>query len=342
MELQQFVGISFFFFAMVIYCANLFEALNSKFFKNVLLIVIFLYDLSTLCFIINQSFRTTSYVDINYFLTIIVVLISTIALLNKWTFEHLKILLHANLTWERITHRTFFPLSFYILLYPVVVLSLNSESNLAMAMNAVGGASGMGGIYSMDWITELMNTLNLVSFQITMFVMAFIGTGIITRRTIKQCISRLNIGFPKLKYVLIGILILFAIDYAVWEGVSLIGNYLGGEFAKKTVEESSNVERVVGLIRNSAQTTIQLAIVSTVVGIGEELLFRGALQPRFGNTYTSILFASLHFQYLSVIALLEIFIISYILGMIKEKSNTTTTIIIHILYDFVSLLNILP
>ena len=120
--------------------------------------------------------------------------------------------------------------------------------------------------------------------------------------------------------------------------MGIFGQLVGGDVAQKTVEESSNIENTIETIRRFAPSIPKLALISIVVGISEELLFRGALQPRFGKFYTSLLFASLHFQYLSVIALIEIFIISYVLGIIKEKTNTSTTAIIHMIYDFISLM----
>ena len=168
-----------------------------------------------------------------------------------------------------------------------------------------------------------------------MLMFSFVGIGFATRRTLKQSILRLNIKFPNLKYVILGVVAIFLIDYLVWGVMDTFSQFIGGEFARKTVEESSNVENTIETIRQFAPSISELALISIVVGVSEELLFRGALQPRFGNFYTSLLFASLHFQYLSVIALIEIFIISYVLGIIKEKTNTSTTAISHIIYDFI-------
>ncbi len=322
LDIQQLSDITYFFFAVMVYCANLFEALNYKLLKKLTLMFVLLYNIIIISFML--SFMTYMPHNVKYIYSIVIVLMSSIVLVNRKTFECIGKYLHTNLEWNKLTHRIFFSLSFYVLLYPFVVLSINSESNLAIVLN---------GVYEV---------LNLVSFQIIMFVMSFVGIGFATRRTIKQCISRLDIGIPNLKYALFGVALLFIVDYIIWGGMGILSKILGGEIAKKTVEESSNVENVVNLIRNSAQSTFQIALVSVIVGISEELLFRGALQPRFGKLYTSLLFASLHFQYLSIIAITEIFIISYVLCTIKEKTNTSTTIVIHALYDFVSLMNILP
>ncbi len=316
----QLITLTYSFFIVIIYCANLVEALNIKIFKKIMIILVFIYNGIIIPFFILNL--TTSNLGHYTILEIFIIVVSTIILINKNIFEFFTNILSAKLDWNRITHRIFFPLSLYVLIYPFIVF--NMERNLAIILN---------GAYDL---------LNLLGFQITMFLFSFVGIGLATRRTFKQCVSRLDIRFPNLKYALLGVVALFLIDYVVWGTMGIFSQFFGGGIAQKSVEESSNVENTVNMIRQAAPSTLKLAIVSIVVGISEELLFRGALQPRFGNLYTSLLFSSLHFQYLSVIALIEIFIISYILGIIKEKTNTSTTIIIHIIYDFVSLMKYLP
>ena len=308
------IMITYSFFAIVIYCANLFEALNNNNLKKVLLTLVLSYNI---LMIISIFIYSNEYNQI-FGIMVFILSISTIMLISENTFKFFANILHAKLNWNRITHRILFPLSLYVLLYPFI--AFNSESNLAIIFN---------GIY---------DTLNLIGFQIVMLMFSFVGIGFATRRTLKQSILRLNIKFPNLKYVILGVVAIFLIDYLVWGAMGIFGQLVGGDVAQKTVEESSNIENTIETIRRFAPSIPKLALISIVVGISEELLFRGALQPRFGKFYTSLLFASLHFQYLSVIALIEIFIISYVLGIIKEKTNTSTTAIIHMIYDFISLM----
>ena len=308
------ITITYSFFAIVIYCSNLFEALNNNNLKKILLTLVLSYNI---LMIISIFIYSNEYNQI-FGIMIFILSISTIMLISENTFKFFANILHAKLNWNRITHRILFPLSLYVLLYPFI--AFNSESNLAIILN---------GIYDI---------LNLLGFQIVMLMFSFVGIGFATRRTLKQSILRLNIKFPNLKYVILGVVAIFLIDYLVWGAMGIFGQLVGGDVAQKTVEESSNIENTIETIRRFAPSIPKLALISIVVGISEELLFRGALQPRFGKFYTSLLFASLHFQYLSVIALIEIFIISYVLGIIKEKTNTSTTAIIHMIYDFISLM----
>lgn len=71
-------------------------------------------------------------------------------------------------------------------------------------------------------------------------------------------------------------------------------------------------------------------------GVGEEILFRGALQPVLGIWFTSLLFAVVHVQYgLLNPATMVLFLLALILGYIKRRHNTTVTILVHFGYNLV-------
>lgn len=67
-------------------------------------------------------------------------------------------------------------------------------------------------------------------------------------------------------------------------------------------------------------------------GVGEELAMRGALQPRLGLVLTSLAFAALHVQY-SWFGMATIFLLGLLLGVIRNRTNTTVAILVHTLYD---------
>jgi len=72
-------------------------------------------------------------------------------------------------------------------------------------------------------------------------------------------------------------------------------------------------------------------------GIGEEVMVRGALQPRTGLFWAALLFAAGHVQY-TWFGMLTILAIGLTLGFIRRASNTTTVIVVHMLYDIVAAL----
>jgi membrane protease YdiL (CAAX protease family) len=72
-------------------------------------------------------------------------------------------------------------------------------------------------------------------------------------------------------------------------------------------------------------------------GVGEELLVRGALQPRAGLFWASVLFAAGHVQY-TWFGMLTIFMLGIALGLVRARANTTTAIVVHALYDMIAAL----
>jgi membrane protease YdiL (CAAX protease family) len=73
-------------------------------------------------------------------------------------------------------------------------------------------------------------------------------------------------------------------------------------------------------------------LTSLAAGIGEEVLFRGAIQPRLGIVLTSVLFGALHVQY-QVPGMTVIVLIGLGLGIVKERTSTSVVILTHVLYD---------
>jgi len=80
-----------------------------------------------------------------------------------------------------------------------------------------------------------------------------------------------------------------------------------------------------------------IAVLSFVVAVCEELLFRGAVQHWLGPYWTSILFAAVHVRYLKHWLMTGIvFSISYGLGYIAIRTGTLwTSIFAHFIIDFV-------
>jgi hypothetical protein len=68
-------------------------------------------------------------------------------------------------------------------------------------------------------------------------------------------------------------------------------------------------------------------------GLGEEMVFRGAAQPRFGIALTAFLFAFMHTQYTISPALLQVFLLAVVLGVARVRSNTTTCMLAHATYN---------
>jgi len=79
-----------------------------------------------------------------------------------------------------------------------------------------------------------------------------------------------------------------------------------------------------------------IALISLVVSLCEELLFRGAIQASWGPYWTSTLFAAIHVRYLQHWLMTGlVFSISYGLGWIYIQTGSLwTPIVAHFLIDF--------
>jgi membrane protease YdiL (CAAX protease family) len=83
-----------------------------------------------------------------------------------------------------------------------------------------------------------------------------------------------------------------------------------------------------------AESIIGAVVLGLVAGVSEEVTVRGVLQPRMGILLSNLLFTSLHALQYNFDALLVVFVIGLVLGVVRRYTNTTTTAIIHGTYDF--------
>jgi membrane protease YdiL (CAAX protease family) len=88
------------------------------------------------------------------------------------------------------------------------------------------------------------------------------------------------------------------------------------------------------MLSNSLNTLSAAFVLSLTAALGEEIAFRGALQPIFGLWPTTILFALIHIQYTLTPATLIIIAVGLGLGWLRRKFNTTAAILGHFLYNF--------
>src|SRR5256886_9361166 len=68
-----------------------------------------------------------------------------------------------------------------------------------------------------------------------------------------------------------------------------------------------------------------IVALALVPGLCEEILFRGALQPRIGLMATALLFTSIHTQYAFSLDTAAVLVIALGLGLLRKYTNTTTS-----------------
>lgn len=175
----------------------------------------------------------------------------------------------------------------------------------------------------------------LLTSQLPFVAVALVGVGIGVRRNLREAIARLGYGRINVKHL--GVVVLF----------------IGGALALSAAAEvlfarlQPDLYRQVGEISDSLFNPVGMSPVSAVLfaimigvgaGLGEETLFRGAVQPVFGIVPTSILFASMHVQYGPSLLLGYIFLLSVGLGLLRNRINTTASFLAHAGYNCIGVL----
>ncbi|MBI5169478.1 MAG: CPBP family intramembrane metalloprotease [Candidatus Eisenbacteria bacterium] len=163
----------------------------------------------------------------------------------------------------------------------------------------------------------------LVAQLVGEVVIAVAGVGLLVRRDWRQTLERLGITAMKPVHFLVAAAGLGAI-IALNSGME----WMQQRWFHELWLQDTEVTKLIAADLPVA-TTLLLGLSA---GLGEEISLRGALQPRLGIVLTAIVFASLHVQY-SWVGMLTIALLGALLGVIRARTNTTTAILIHALYD---------
>jgi membrane protease YdiL (CAAX protease family) len=181
---------------------------------------------------------------------------------------------------------------------------------------------------------ELIPSVGLLELlvQAAFFLaIAYIAVGLPYWRDLRAATERLGIVAPDVRTIGIAVVATFA-AFLVAALVGLIQQQLDPEL-------SESLNEIVDQMTGQVQNPIGALVLGASAGIGEEAIFRGALQPRFGILIPSLLFAMLHGpQYGFNVALLGLLGVSIILGLERKYVNTTAAMITHALFNAVQVL----
>jgi membrane protease YdiL (CAAX protease family) len=168
---------------------------------------------------------------------------------------------------------------------------------------------------------------DLFTQEIPFLILALFGVGIFMRRDAAQAASRLGLVVPAWWQVLLAI--------AAAPAFFGLGLALHGLGQVVTPDTTRQIDATSHHLFDPLSGPVGVAAVALVPGICEEILFRGALQPRIGLVLTALLFASIHTQYGLSFDALSVFVIAIGLGLIRKYTNTTTSAISHITYNLI-------
>ena len=157
--------------------------------------------------------------------------------------------------------------------------------------------------------------------------LAVISIGYKIDRSLPMVLKRLTLASPTGPGVLAA-----AGAVIVGLGIAFTGSWLTAatnEAASRSIQDSLDV------LTTSQPSYIAAPLIGLSAGIGEELLFRGALQPRYGIMLSSLPFAMLHSQYGLSFVTLSTFIFGCVLGLLARKYGVIHAIIAHAAYNMI-------
>ena len=191
----------------------------------------------------------------------------------------------------------------------------------------VGGTSL---IASSDVQITSVSVLELVTQAVALILIAFFGIGFLFERDFRGSLKRLGIEAiePRDVWISLGVVVILFI-------VTILGSALTIAFQPGLEDQ---INKNLGTMTQDLSSFSGALILGISAGLGEEILFRGAIQPRYGLVFTSIVFALLHVQYGFSFTILSIFGVSLILGYLRQRINTSASIISHIVYDVIAVL----
>lgn len=205
-------------------------------------------------------------------------------------------------------------------------------SGLIVALWAlvIGGASAftidLATVASQVQITAASSIINVLALP----ALACCLVGIWITRSPREVVTRL--GLERLGSRQIGIavgLILPCLTLSV--GFGVLGQIVAPE-------RTAQVQEVLRAMSSNVTSPAIALFIALAAGVGEEIFFRGAIQPRLGIGLTALLFAVSHTQYGLSYAAVGVLVLGVILGYERKYLNTTACIITHTAYNFVAFL----
>jgi len=207
-------------------------------------------------------------------------------------------------------------------------------TGLCMVLGLLGFCVGTSLAPMADEPPELIPSVGIAELlvQAAAFVaVAYLAVGFPYWRDLSSATERLGIVAPDARTIGIAIAATFASFV-----VAAIAGLISQQFEPGL---SESLDEAVDQITAQVQNPIGAIVLGASAGIGEEAVFRGALQPRLGIIIPSLLFMMLHGpQYGFNLALLGLFGVSIILGLVRKHVNTTAAMITHALFNAVQVL----
>ena len=169
---------------------------------------------------------------------------------------------------------------------------------------------------------------DLFASETPFLVMALAGVGLFIRRDAAGAALRLGLTRPAWWQITLALAAAGAF-FAFIQGADSLSHAW-------TPHVASQVDKTTQHLFGGLGGPVGVAALALLPGICEEILFRGALQPRLGLLATALLFASIHTQYGLSFDALSVFVVAIGLGVIRKYTNTTTSSVCHVTYNLLA------
>jgi len=166
---------------------------------------------------------------------------------------------------------------------------------------------------------------DLIFDETPFLVFALVGVGLFVRRELPDTARRLGLVLPTWWQIAIA-LAAAGVFFVFVQQVDMLSHAWTPGIAHR-VDAATN-----HLFGRLSWPGGALAV-ALIPGLCEELLFRGALQPRIGLLATALLFTSIHTQYALSLDTVAVLVIALGLGLLRKYTNTTTSAACHISYN---------
>jgi len=183
-------------------------------------------------------------------------------------------------------------------------------------------------VLAADRAAPPLSLVDLAASEAPFLILALAGVGLYIRRNGAGAAERLGLSRPAWWQIPLALAAAGAF-LAFIAGADQLGQIW-------TPDVANQVNRTTDHVFGGLQDPLGVAALALLPGICEEILFRGALQPRIGLLPTAVLFASIHTQYGLSFDALSVFFVAIGLGVIRKYTNTTTSVVAHVGYNLLA------
>ena len=195
-----------------------------------------------------------------------------------------------------------------------------------------------GGLEGLAETTRITLESLVINF-LPQVIVPLLGVGLFLRRSWPEVMARLGLTQPKSRMGILppmieSLLAGAGMGVVMFLGAGLIALIWSLLVSPETFEAQTEATEAIADSINSWQIVFAVALAAS---IGEEIAFRGALQPIFGFWATALLFTAVHIQYTLTPASLLIFVVALALGWLRQNFNLWAAISAHFVYNFIQL-----